>query len=910
VDMEVRKSLFSVTWHSWDSRKETGYVGLKNQGATCYMNSLLQALYHLAMFRKAVYQLPTQNDTPENSIPLALQRVFYRLQFDKSSPGTKELTTSFGWTTRDSFVQHDVQELNRVFCDNLEAKMKGTISEGMIEKLFRGKIFNYIKCKNVDYESSRTEMFYDISLNVKGLPNVAASLEQYIAVETLDGENKYDAGTHGLQDAEKGCYFMSLPPVLALHLKRFIYDPERDMNVKINDHYEFPQSLNMKRFMHKDADVSVKPLYRLYSVLVHSGDVHGGHYYAYVRPTPKMEWFKFDDERVTHTYKKDVFQGTFGGKEKRTIPQAHGKMLTSSFFRSSNAYMLLYIRESERDQILAPVLEEEIPSHLRERFEKQEAEKAARKKEKAEAHLYLELKVARISDYKNWHGFDLVDYDKVLSFRLRKETTLKDFKPQAAEAFGVPPHRQRYWQCPSRRNQTIRPDEPFSPRDMEAPLSKLAKSSVVKIFLEESEAPVDCTDESKLFHTPGLDEVLMFFRYYEPSPLNLQFACKRFVNVKHTLGTLIPFLNEQMGFPPSTKLELFEEIKPTMVDLLNLDDTFEKAELSNGDILIFQKALPEGAMKQLEHPRANDYFMYMVNRTTVRFRDLKTPDQDKHVLTLLKNNSYNEVVTALGNVLNVDPFKIRLTAHSTIYNSPRAYPIKCSESPTLTQMLNFMNSRSIADILYYELLDRPIQELENNKLLKIDWYNEKVVHQTTHQVLVPKTSRMSDVIAKLKEEMPEVTGDIRIVEVQSHKITRIVSPEESVSGYNEHSSLRAEVIQEDEKEKGAIRIQVVHHNAESFFPLFGSPFYFVIHKGEKVGEVKKRIQQKLDIADEEFAKWKCGLLHPFMGKSRLIQDDDVVLSSVINHDLLTLEHAAPKQRAYRRAPEVGIVIKN
>ncbi len=36
----------------YDSRKETGYVGLKNQGATCYMNSLLQYLYHLPYFRK------------------------------------------------------------------------------------------------------------------------------------------------------------------------------------------------------------------------------------------------------------------------------------------------------------------------------------------------------------------------------------------------------------------------------------------------------------------------------------------------------------------------------------------------------------------------------------------------------------------------------------------------------------------------------------------------------------------------------------------------------------------------------------------------------------------------------------------------------------------------------------------
>ena len=38
--------------YTYDSRKETGCVGLKNQGATCYMNSLLQYLFHLPFFRK------------------------------------------------------------------------------------------------------------------------------------------------------------------------------------------------------------------------------------------------------------------------------------------------------------------------------------------------------------------------------------------------------------------------------------------------------------------------------------------------------------------------------------------------------------------------------------------------------------------------------------------------------------------------------------------------------------------------------------------------------------------------------------------------------------------------------------------------------------------------------------------
>jgi ubiquitin carboxyl-terminal hydrolase 7 len=48
VELQVEKD---QRW-AYDSRAETGYVGLKNQGATCYMNSLLQYLFHLPYFRK------------------------------------------------------------------------------------------------------------------------------------------------------------------------------------------------------------------------------------------------------------------------------------------------------------------------------------------------------------------------------------------------------------------------------------------------------------------------------------------------------------------------------------------------------------------------------------------------------------------------------------------------------------------------------------------------------------------------------------------------------------------------------------------------------------------------------------------------------------------------------------------
>jgi ubiquitin carboxyl-terminal hydrolase 7 len=331
VYVRIVKDETGVLWHNfvnYDSRKETGYVGIKNQGATCYMNSLLQSLYCTNKFRKAVYEIPTENDEPTKSVALALQRCFYNLQYSSSPIGTTELTKSFGWDSLDAFMQHDVQEFNRVLQDNLEEKMKGTPADGAISKLFEGKMKSYIKCINVDFESSRVEDYYDIQLNVKGCRKLTDSFEDYITVETLEGDNKYMAEGHGLQDANKGVIFESFPPVLHLQLKRFEYDFMRDTMVKVNiiklikylfykqflilycfrsmtDMNSLPRSIwtsiaqLLIRMVLMTMNFTGKLIFLLqktciltsfYSVLVHSGDISGGHYFALIRPEANDKW--------------------------------------------------------------------------------------------------------------------------------------------------------------------------------------------------------------------------------------------------------------------------------------------------------------------------------------------------------------------------------------------------------------------------------------------------------------------------------------------------------------------------------------------------------------------------------------------------------------------------------------------
>jgi len=66
------------------------------------------------------------------------------------------------------------------------------------------------------------------------MKNLYESFRDYVAVEMLDGENKYQAEGYGLQDAKKGIIFQSFPPVLHLQLKRFEYDVQRDAMVKVS----------------------------------------------------------------------------------------------------------------------------------------------------------------------------------------------------------------------------------------------------------------------------------------------------------------------------------------------------------------------------------------------------------------------------------------------------------------------------------------------------------------------------------------------------------------------------------------------------------------------------------------------------------------------------------------------------
>ncbi|KAF7064228.1 hypothetical protein CFC21_070603, partial [Triticum aestivum] len=894
AEVAVRKM---VDYWTYDSKKETGYVGLKNQGATCYMNSLLQTLYHIPYFRKAVYHMPTtENDMPSGSIPLALQSLFYKLQYSDNSVATKELTKSFGWDTYDSFMQHDVQELNRVLCEKLEDKMKGTVVEGTIEQLFEGHHINYIECINVDYKSNRKESFYDLQLDVKGCRDVYASFDKYVEVERLEGDNKYQAEQHGLQDARKGVLFLDFPPVLQLQLKRFEYDYMRDTMVKINDRYEFPLQLDLDKddgkYLTPDADRSIRNLYTLHSVLVHSGGVHGGHYYAFIRPTLSDQWYKFDDERVTKEDTKKALEEQYGGEEE--LPQVNPGFNNTpfKFTKYSNAYMLVYIRESDKEKIMCNVDEKDIAEHLRIRLKKEQEEKEHKKKEKAEAHLYTIIKVARDEDLKEQIGkniyFDLVDHEKVRNFRIQKQLPFNSFKEEVAKEYGIPVQSQRFWLWAKRQNHTYRPNRPLAPHEEAQSVGQLrevsnkAHNAELKLFLEVELGldlrPIRPPEKSK-------EDILLFFKLYNPEKEELRFVGRLFVKALGKPSDILTKLNEMAGFSPNEEIELYEEIKfepNVMCEHIDKKLSFRSSQLEDGDIISFQKPSIPGGDTQVRYKDVPSFLEYVHNRQVVHFRCLEKPKEEEFCLELSKLHTYDDVVERVARQLGLDdPSKVRLTSHNCYSQQPKPQPIRYRGVEHLLDMLVHYNQTS--DILYYEVLDIPLPELQCLKTLKVAFHHATKDEVVIHSIRLSKNSTISDVITDLKTkvELSNPDAELRLLEVFYHKIYKIFPPHEKIENINDqYWTLRAEEIPEEEKNLTAQdRLIHVYHfmkdpNQNQQIQNFGDPFLLVIREGETAAEVMDRVQKKLRVPNEEFAKWKVAFIS--MNRPEYLQDIDAV----------------------------------
>lgn len=165
------------------AKSDTGKIGLINLGNTCYVNSILQALFMASDFRHCVLRLTENNSQP---LMTKLQWLFAFLEHSQRPAISPENFLSASWTPWFSpGTQQDCSEYLKYLLDRLHEEEKtGTRicqklkqssspsppeeppgpSSTSVEKMFGGKIVTRICCLRCLNVSSREEAFTDLSL--------------------------------------------------------------------------------------------------------------------------------------------------------------------------------------------------------------------------------------------------------------------------------------------------------------------------------------------------------------------------------------------------------------------------------------------------------------------------------------------------------------------------------------------------------------------------------------------------------------------------------------------------------------------------------------------------------------------------------------------------------------------------
>lgn len=460
--------------------KEFG--SLKNQASTCYLNALIQALFHIPYFRQAIYMMQIPPGTePKDSIPLALQRLFCLLQSKQLETSTVELTSAFGWTTDDAAVQHDIHELARKLLDVLDEQMAGTAQADKIKKLFQGSQIFYTRCLDADYTSKREQVFYDVELVVKDHATLVEALESYTRPERLDGKIykwEHEDGTSTLHEAERGVCFKSLPPVLMIHPNRLDFCMRTFQRISVLNAWGVPMEIDMAKYIdpdlraprregstgpgsseadqpaaHGDAsaewkressicvDSRMESLpYVLHSIVIHSGGATSGHYFCYVRFGD--QWLKFNDELVTVETEATVMDDAVGGES--TYRDRWGYTVTTP--KVKKASLLMYVSKESFSKIIyeMPSGLDALPAHLRTVVEEaKERDRLEAERKAAEARL-VEV-TAIIEDSAGMYLGAMRDATLRRTLKFDKEATGAQMREQLAAEIGVPAAQLRLW---------------------------------------------------------------------------------------------------------------------------------------------------------------------------------------------------------------------------------------------------------------------------------------------------------------------------------------------------------------------------------------------------------------------------------------------------------------------------------
>ncbi|KAI1788359.1 cysteine proteinase [Ganoderma leucocontextum] len=190
-------------------------------------------------------------------------------------------------------------------------------TESPITRIFGGKFRSTLRTPH-QRESVTIEDWRSLQLDIQpenvtclrdALQHISHPQPVQISIPTRPG---------ALLDAQQQVLIDALPPVLILHMKRFLYDTKVGDVIKVGKQVSFASELDVPSDIISATKRTAQPVkYELFGVLYHHGpSAHGGHYTLDVlhpnrelSDRPRPAWIRIDDELVSDVRPEDVFGG-------------------------------------------------------------------------------------------------------------------------------------------------------------------------------------------------------------------------------------------------------------------------------------------------------------------------------------------------------------------------------------------------------------------------------------------------------------------------------------------------------------------------------------------------------------------------------------------------------------------------
>ncbi|KAF8948000.1 hypothetical protein BGZ47_006997 [Haplosporangium gracile] len=397
--------------------------GLVNNGNMCFMNAILQPLLHCPPFYNLLMQIGKHVvHSFKSKTPLVDSLIMFLNEFHVAKKNQSDYGPSFvpeyvydalrGLKRFDSMRgrQEDCQEFLGFLLDGLHEEFFAAMKEKPLEALpngetereesesgvsddewmevtgpknkasftrstqfsetpistiFSGHLRSILRIPSRK-DSVTLEPFQSMQLDLTpdNVHTIEDALLNSTIPEVLDGFTSSDKGDP--VEATKKIFIEEVPPVLVLHLKRFIY--KDGSTQKLHKQVGYKAVLNLQPEIISPARRPANPIpYKLFGVVYHHGRTAAGGHYTCDVLRQNAEWLHIDDTNITVISEADVTVDDQSSSDATFKPTMNGMLtngaisesaalaaaLSASSIAASKsgdgvAYVLFYIRSDQK----------------------------------------------------------------------------------------------------------------------------------------------------------------------------------------------------------------------------------------------------------------------------------------------------------------------------------------------------------------------------------------------------------------------------------------------------------------------------------------------------------------------------------------------------------------------------------